>query len=38
MSVTDPSPGHGPAIVAPVSRQLSVADPNRSIAFYRDVL
>lgn len=27
-----------PAIVAPVSRQLSVADVDRSIAFYRDVL
>ena len=27
-----------PAIVAPVSRHLSVADLNRSIAFYRDVL
>lgn len=27
-----------PAIVAPVSRQLSVADLDRSIAFYRDIL
>jgi catechol 2,3-dioxygenase-like lactoylglutathione lyase family enzyme len=27
-----------PAIVAPVSRQLSVADLARSIAFYRDIL
>ncbi len=27
-----------PAIVAPVSRQLSVADLERSIAFYRDIL
>ncbi len=38
MSVSDPSPGHGPVIVAPVIRHLSGADPDRSIAFYRDVL
>jgi predicted enzyme related to lactoylglutathione lyase len=29
---------HQPKIVAPVSRHLSVADLDRSIAFYRDVL
>jgi catechol-2,3-dioxygenase len=27
-----------PAIVAPVSRFLAVADADRSVAFYRDVL
>lgn len=29
---------NAPAVVAPVSRQLSVADVDRSIGFYRDVL
>lgn len=29
---------HQPKIVAPVSRHLSVADVDRSVAFYRDVL
>jgi uncharacterized glyoxalase superfamily protein PhnB len=31
-------PGRKPAIVAPLSRFLAVADAQRSIAFYRDIL
>ena len=38
MSATHRSPAHDPAIVAPVSRFLAVADVERSMAFYRDVL
>jgi predicted enzyme related to lactoylglutathione lyase len=38
MSGPAPPPVTRPAIVAPVSRHLSVADLDRSIAFYRDVL
>ena len=38
MSGHSPSPARLPAIVAPVSRHLSVADLGRSVAFYRDVL
>jgi uncharacterized glyoxalase superfamily protein PhnB len=38
MSAVDPSHEREPAFVAPVSRHLSVADLDRSIAFYRDVL
>jgi predicted enzyme related to lactoylglutathione lyase len=38
MTDSDPSPAGRPAIVAPVSRHLSVADVERSLAFYRDVL
>jgi catechol 2,3-dioxygenase-like lactoylglutathione lyase family enzyme len=33
-----PSPPRKPSIVAPLSRFLAVADAERSIAFYRDVL
>lgn len=33
-----PQSATAPAIVAPVSRQLSVADVDRAIAFYRDIL
>jgi catechol 2,3-dioxygenase-like lactoylglutathione lyase family enzyme len=38
--MTDSDPQHAgrPAIIAPVSRHLSVADVERSLAFYRDVL
>jgi catechol 2,3-dioxygenase-like lactoylglutathione lyase family enzyme len=38
MSVSDLAAGTGPTIVAPVSRELIVADLQRSVAFYRDVL
>jgi uncharacterized glyoxalase superfamily protein PhnB len=38
MSANDSSPAGRPAIVAPVSRHLVVADAARSVAFYRDVL
>jgi uncharacterized glyoxalase superfamily protein PhnB len=38
MSTTNPSSERKPAIVAPVSRRLAVADARRTLAFYRDVL
>ncbi len=38
MSTANPASQREPAIVAPVSRHLSVADLDRSTAFYRDVL
>jgi catechol 2,3-dioxygenase-like lactoylglutathione lyase family enzyme len=38
MTESSDTPGHEPAITAPLSRYLVVADPARSIAFYRDVL
>ena len=38
MSDPNPSASRIPAIVAPVSRHLSVADIDRSTAFYRDIL
>ena len=38
MSDVTSQPVRNPAIVAPVSRHLSVADIERSLAFYRDVL
>ena len=38
MSDPGPPPARRPAITAPVSRHLSVADLDRSIAFYRDML
>jgi hypothetical protein len=33
-----PVPFRAPQIVAPLSRHLAVADPDRTLAFYRDVL
>lgn len=38
MSIKSPSPERRPAITAPVSRHLVVADVARSLTFYRDVL
>ena len=38
MSDRDPALAGSPKIVAPVSRHLSVADLERSTAFYRDIL
>ncbi len=38
MSDTNPPPARKPAIVAPASRSLGVADSARSLAFYRDML
>src|SRR5687767_8493110 len=38
MSASHPTPSSTPAITAPVSRHLVVADAARSVAFYRDVL
>jgi catechol 2,3-dioxygenase-like lactoylglutathione lyase family enzyme len=38
MNANSLPPARLPAIVAPVSRHLSVADLDRSAAFYRDVL
>ena len=37
MNDLSPNPAHPPAIVAPLSRHLSVADVDRSAAFFRDV-
>jgi catechol 2,3-dioxygenase-like lactoylglutathione lyase family enzyme len=38
MSYSNPRPARLQAIVAPLSRHLSVSDVERSVAFYRDIL